>query len=135
MASIPPSSHPPACPFCHPDEDSVRASSTHALAVADRFPLNPGHTLVVPRDHAESLFDLRADILADVWALVSEVRRSLDREFTPDGFNIGVNDRPAAGQTVPHAHVHVIPRFMGDTPDPRGGIRWVLPAHAPYWDP
>jgi len=72
--------------------------------------------------------------MEDVWRLVSHVREELESEFHPDGFNIGVNDGESAGQTVPHVHVHVIPRFKGDVPDPRGGIRWVVPENAPYWD-
>jgi diadenosine tetraphosphate (Ap4A) HIT family hydrolase len=70
---------------------------------------------------------------AAVWALVAEVRGLLAEEFGPDGFTIGLNDGPAAGQTVPHAHVHVIPRRSGDVPDPRGGVRWVVPHKAAYW--
>ena len=73
--------------------------------------------------------------MEDVWRLVSHVRKELESEFHPDGFNIGVNDGEAAGQTLPHVHVHVIPRFSGDVPDPRGGIRWVVPDKAPYWRP
>ena len=68
-----------------------------------------------------------------MWRLVSEVRADLERRFAPDGFNVGLNAGAAAGQTVDHAHVHVIPRFVGDVPDPRGGVRWVLPGAAAYW--
>jgi diadenosine tetraphosphate (Ap4A) HIT family hydrolase len=105
------------CPFC------TRIASAHAfqqdgtaLALPDAFPLNPGHTLVIPRRHVADLFTLTAD-----------------QEHHPDAFNIGVNVGAAAGQTVDHAHVHVIPRYVGDVPDPRGGVRWVVPARAPYW--
>jgi diadenosine tetraphosphate (Ap4A) HIT family hydrolase len=68
-----------------------------------------------------------------VWDLVSQVRRRLFVDQKPDGFNIGLNDGVAAGQTVMHAHVHVIPRWIGDIPDPRGGMRWVIADKAPYW--
>jgi diadenosine tetraphosphate (Ap4A) HIT family hydrolase len=70
---------------------------------------------------------------AAVWSLVARVRGKLVSELQPDGFNVGVNDGAAAGQTVPHAHVHVIPRRAGDVADPRGGVRWVVPAKARYW--
>ena len=80
------------------------------------------------------LSDLPVDVMEDVWRLVSDVRGALESEVRPDGFNVGVNDGEAAGQTVPHAHVHVIPRFSGDVPDPRGGLRWVLPDRAQYWE-
>ncbi len=122
------------CPFC------TRIASAHAfqqdgtaLALPDAFPLNPGHTLVIPRRHVADLFSLTADEQADVWRLVAKVRDRIFREHRPDGFNIGVNAGAAAGQTVDHAHVHVIPRHRGDVPDPRGGVRWVVPARAPYW--
>ena len=82
----------------------------------------------------KSLFDLDAEAQADIWRLVARVRDELQSRFNPDGFNIGVNDGKAAGQTVEHAHVHVIPRFDDDVPDPRGGIRWILPECAAYWD-
>lgn len=105
------------------------------MAVLDGFPLSRGHALVVPRTHAASLFDLPAETQASVWALVTEVRATLVARYSPHAFNIGLNDGPAAGQTIPHAHVHVIPRYLGDVTDPRGGVRWVIPARAAYWEP
>ena len=99
----------------------------------DAYPLAPGHLLVVPTRHVESLFSLSPEDQTALWALVAEARELLIEELRPDGFNIGVNDGAAAGQTVAHAHVHVIPRREGDVPDPRGGIRWVIPDRAPYW--
>ena len=80
-----------------------------------------------------SIFELTSEELATLWAQVATVRTLLAEKYRPDGFNIGVNDGAAAGQTVPHAHVHVIPRREGDVPDPRGGIRWVVPIKAKYW--
>jgi diadenosine tetraphosphate (Ap4A) HIT family hydrolase len=68
-----------------------------------------------------------------MWRLVEALRRRLVESIAPDGFNIGINAGSAAGQTIGHAHIHVIPRFAGDVPDPRGGVRWVLPAKASYW--
>lgn len=120
------------CPFCSPT--SFVAATPLAIAVRDAFPLSNGHTLVVPRRHVESLFELTADELAEVWQLVPHVRGILTTRFSPAGFTIGINDGEAAGQTVPHAHVHVIPRYRDDVPDPRGGIRWVIPEKAAYWE-
>jgi 8-oxo-dGTP diphosphatase len=80
-----------------------------------------------------SLSELDPDIQAAVWEAVRQTRELLKEQYAPDGFNIGLNDGKAAGQTVPHAHVHVIPRYEGDVPDPRGGIRWVIPERAAYW--
>jgi diadenosine tetraphosphate (Ap4A) HIT family hydrolase len=103
------------------------------VAVPDAFPVVEGHMLVVPRRHVASLFDLSDEEQAAVWKLVAQVRGKLASELKADGFTIGVNDGPAAGQTVLHAHVHVIPRRVGDVADPRGGVRWVIPAKARYW--
>ena len=93
----------------------------------------PGHTLVVPRRHVASIFELTEEEWGAVWSMVGVVRRELADEEVPDGFNIGVNDGTAAGQTIAHAHVHVIPRRTGDVEDPRGGVRWVIPAKVRYW--
>jgi diadenosine tetraphosphate (Ap4A) HIT family hydrolase len=111
----------------------LRHSNAHAAAFRDRYPLSEGHTLVIPWAHRPSVFDGPADEQAALWRLVAEVRAELARELSPDGFTIGVNDGESAGQTVPHAHVHVIPRFRDDVPDPRGGIRWVIADRAAYW--
>jgi diadenosine tetraphosphate (Ap4A) HIT family hydrolase len=123
------------CPFCeriHRHEYS--AESMHAVAFPDGYPLSEGHTLVVPRRHVSSVYDLAPDEQADVWALAARVRAALAKVHRPAGFNVGLNDGAAAGQTIAHAHVHVIPRYEGDVPDPRGGVRWVIPGKAPYWD-
>ena len=127
-------SSPADCPFCHLPRASVVAESRHALAFRDRYPVSRGHTLVVPRAHAATIFDQSADVQADIWRLVARVRNELQFEHNPDGFNVGLNEGTAAGQTVKHAHVHIIPRSHGDVADPRGGIRWVLPERAAYWD-
>jgi diadenosine tetraphosphate (Ap4A) HIT family hydrolase len=112
--------------------DQVVAEYQHALAIRDRYPVAPDHTLIIPRRHTKSIFHLPQDELVAVWQLVAKVRTQLQAQFQPDAFTIGINDGAAAGQTVAHAHVHVIPRTMGDVPDPRGGIRWVIPEKAPY---
>jgi diadenosine tetraphosphate (Ap4A) HIT family hydrolase len=122
-----------ACPFCDLRPDSIVAQDEHAVALRDRYPAADGHTLVIPRRHVESAFDLGAHELASLWELVGRVRDALAAELAADAFTIGLNDGIAAGQTVMHAHVHVIPRRAGDVEDPRGGIRWVIPARAAYW--
>jgi diadenosine tetraphosphate (Ap4A) HIT family hydrolase len=103
------------------------------VAVRDSFPVSPGHTLVIPRRHIGSFFELWAEERAAMLALLDSAKAGVEAEFHPDGYNIGINDGSAAGQTVPHLHIHLIPRYAGDTPDPRGGVRWVLPAKAKYW--
>jgi diadenosine tetraphosphate (Ap4A) HIT family hydrolase len=123
------------CPFCDwTARPEYTAESLHAVAIKDGYPLTRGHTLVIPRRHVASIYDLPEAERAHVWALVGEVRSLLAAEYSPAGFNIGLNDGAAAGQTIDHAHVHVIPRYEGDVPDPRGGVRWVIPERAPYWD-
>ena len=104
-----------------------------AVVVRDAYPVAPGHTLVIPRRHVGSFFELHHSEQVAMLTLVDRARQGLEREFAPDGYTIGVNDGAAAGQTVPHVHMHLIPRHRGDVDDPRGGIRWVLPLKARYW--
>lgn len=109
------------------------AANELAFAIRDGFPVSPGHTLVVTRRLVATWFDATPEEQSAVMTLVSEVKRRLDGSHHPDGYNVGFNAGEAAGQTVPHLHVHVIPRYRGDRPDPRGGVRWVLPETADYW--
>lgn len=121
------------CPFCTVDAEHIVVQNELALALLDAFPVTPGHTLVVPRRHIADYFALSPEEQAGVWELVNQVRERLAMDSEPDGYNLGVNVGSAAGQTVGHAHVHVIPRHDGDREDPRGGIRWIFPERAPYW--
>ncbi len=89
--------------------------------------------LVIPKRHVASLFDLVSEEQVAMWKFVAMVRQKLIGDFKPDGFNIGINDGLAAGQTVMHAHIHIIPRRAGDIADPRGGIRWIIANKARYW--
>ncbi len=122
------------CPFCNPETGRIWLETDFGVALPDGYPVAEGHTLIVPRRHVASLFDLTEDEVANVWKLVGLVRARLLTEHKPDAFTVGVNDGIAAGQTVMHAHVHVIPRRQGDVADPRGGIRWVVPTKAAYWN-
>jgi superfamily II DNA or RNA helicase/diadenosine tetraphosphate (Ap4A) HIT family hydrolase/HKD family nuclease len=108
------------------------ASNRSAFAIADRYPVSPGHTLVVPRRLIGTWWEATDDERADMLALVDDVKRQLDAARQPDGFNVGFNAGAAAGQTVGHLHVHVIPRYVGDVPDPRGGVRHVIPGKGNY---
>jgi diadenosine tetraphosphate (Ap4A) HIT family hydrolase len=122
-----------ACPFCERmAKGEILIAAPYAAALADAFPVSPGHALVVPRRHVPGYFELSEEERADVWQLVSEVKARLDGERSPAGYNVGINVGEAAGQTVWHAHVHVIPRYAGDVKDPRGGVRWVIRTHAHY---
>ena len=121
------------CPFCTLPPNRVLGRNDHAVWIRDGYPVSPGHSLVIPTRHVGSFFDITADERAAMLQLLDEARAAATGEFHPDGFNIGINDGPAAGQTVPHLHIHLIPRYAGDLPDPRGGVRWVIPAKADYW--
>jgi diadenosine tetraphosphate (Ap4A) HIT family hydrolase len=123
------------CPFCRYTASSLWSESSSAIALWDGFPVSEGHTLVVPRRHVVSLFDLPASDLAAVWEFVALVRAELTRRFGVESFNIGLNEGRAAGQTVMHAHIHIVPRREGDVSDPRGGLRWVIPGKATFIAP
>lgn len=122
------------CPFCTKIESGdVQFSNDLAVAIPDGFPLNPGHTLVVPARHVSSFFDLSQGEQEAMWSLVTLVRSNIDQRYSPSGYNLGLNIGESAGQTVDHAHLHIVPRYKGDVADPRGGVRWVLPERAAYW--
>ena len=121
------------CPFCNQENSRVILANEHAMAIYDSFPVTPGHTLIIPKRHISSLFEATREEQAALLDLLSAMRQLLLKERNPAGFNIGINDGPAAGQTVMHLHIHLIPRYAGDTEDPRGGVRWVMPSKAPYW--
>lgn len=121
------------CPFCSARPGRLISESLHASAWLDNFPVTEGHTLIVPRRHVTSLFDLDTEELGAFWGFLCEVRMVIVQLYGVSNFNVGLNDGPAAGQTVGHAHVHLIPRRPGDVPDPRGGVRWVIPERARYW--
>lgn len=110
------------------------AENELAAAFPDAFPLTPGHTLIVPRRHEADYFALTVDEQLAMWALVNAVRQRRESELRAGGYNLGVNVGATAGQTIAHVHVHFIPRYPGDVDDPRGGIRWIIPGRARYWE-
>ena len=106
----------------------------HGLTVLDAYPVSPGHTLIIPHRHMGSFFELAPEERDGLLALLNQARATLEHSHPkPDGYNIGINDGSAAGQTVPHLHIHLIPRYAGDIEDPRGGVRWVMSEKARYW--
>ncbi|WP_395838099.1 DEAD/DEAH box helicase family protein [Archangium violaceum] len=108
------------------------ASNALGFAIRDRYPVSPGHTLVIPRRHVATWFEATPEEQRALFELVDEVKRGLDASHKPDGYNVGINVGEAAGQTVFHLHVHVIPRYRGDMADPRGGVRHVIPGKGNY---
>ena len=122
------------CPFCNLPRDRIVLENELSLAFRDGYQVSQGHTLIVPKRHVETFFDTTLNEQSALLQLLSIARADLDRLFHPAGYNIGINDGAAAGQTVPHVHIHLIPRYKGDRDDPRGGVRWVLPDKAAYWN-
>jgi len=121
------------CIFCTLGAARIVLANDLAVVVRDNFPVSPGHTLIIPKRHVVSFFDITGDEREATLALLDAAKLGLDAAFHPDGYNIGINDGAAAGQTVPHLHLHLIPRYAGDSEDPRGGVRWIFPQRAKYW--
>ena len=132
---------PELCPLCGRIKAAVAGGgflreSPGGLTVAflDAYPLAPGHTLVAPRRHEPDLLGLTSAESRALWTLATDLCRELKSEYGADGLTVGVNAGAAAGQTIAHVHLHIVPRHEGDVADPRGGIRWVLPERAAYWE-
>jgi diadenosine tetraphosphate (Ap4A) HIT family hydrolase len=121
------------CPFCKLPQDLIVDQDDLALVIRDGFPVSPSHTLVVPKRHMGSFFELGQEEIEAMMALLKKAKAGLDQDFNPDSYNIGVNDGPQAGQAVPHVDMHLIPRYRGDVEHPRDGIRWLIPEKADYW--
>lgn len=118
------------CPFCN-----VRApilANELAFVIFDKYPVTPGHALIVPRRHVASYFETTSEERVAMLDLLLAAKERSDRQLAPDGYNIGVNVGEAAGQTVGHVHMHLIPRFHGDVANPRGGVRGVIAARQSY---
>jgi diadenosine tetraphosphate (Ap4A) HIT family hydrolase len=123
---------PEECPFCNPENRECVLGSDLSYAIRDAYPVNGGHLLIIPRRHVSDFFDLQPNEVADLMSLLWEAKKRLAIEYRPDGFNVGVNVDTAAGQTIPHVHIHLIPRYSGDVEDPTGGVRGVIPWKAKY---
>jgi diadenosine tetraphosphate (Ap4A) HIT family hydrolase len=121
------------CPFCDGlEEHRILEKTGLVLAMTDGFPVSPGHTLIIPRRHCMDYFLLTPEEQAACWDLVNKMKHIIDRRYHPDGYNIGINNLQAAGQTIPHVHIHLIPRYHGDVARPQGGVRGVIPAMKEY---
>jgi diadenosine tetraphosphate (Ap4A) HIT family hydrolase len=126
----------PACPFCRIVKKEVKAEViaefTHCFAIKDQYPVSKGHLLIIPYEHTENWFTAAENIQNDMIKMLPSLKAYLDREFHPQGYNIGLNCGEVAGQTVGHLHMHLIPRYLGDMEDPRGGVRGVIPLKQKY---
>jgi diadenosine tetraphosphate (Ap4A) HIT family hydrolase len=121
------------CIFCKLPPIRIAAQNELALVFDDAYPVSPGHCLVIPRRHVSSWFEITSQEQVAMLELLVLARQRVELTYHPSGYNIGINDGPAAGQTVPHLHMHLIPRYLGDQIDPRGGVRLVIPEKAKYW--
>lgn len=122
------------CLFClkhSADKNVILLQNDTFFARYDNFPANPGHVEIVPKRHVESYFELNALEIREAYALICQAKNELDEQYHPDGYTIGVNEGRAAGRSVDHLHIHLIPRHFGDVEDPRGGIRQAVPNYNP----
>ena len=120
------------CVFCNISQDRRIAENDLCFAIYDDFPVSKGHTLIIPKRHVADYFDLTEDEVMAMQALMRDIKAKIDSELSPDGYNIGINVNAAAGQTVFHVHMHLIPRYVGDVENPRGGVRGIIPAKQKY---
>jgi len=119
------------CIFCNLRHEIIY-ENTHVFAVYDRFPVSKGHVLIIPKRHIEHYFEASEEEVRDIHKALHALKAHLDKRHAPDGYNIGVNVHAAAGQTVFHLHIHLIPRYAGDVDDPTGGVRGVIPDKKTY---
>ena len=116
------------CPFCLNNLTSeIILENNFSYAIYDKFPVSKGHILIIPKQHNSNYFDLSLEEQQECLILLNNAKKILDKEFKPDGYNVGININKDAGQTIWHAHIHLIPRYSGDIEEPRGGVRGVIP--------
>jgi diadenosine tetraphosphate (Ap4A) HIT family hydrolase len=119
------------CPFCILQREKILETEL-SFAIYDGFPVNEGHVLIIPKRHTASYFDLTDEEKKDAILLLDKVKGIIQKKYNPQGFNIGININETAGQTIPHVHIHLIPRYIGDVKEPRGGVRGVIPEKKNY---
>ncbi len=119
-----------SCPFCRPE--GVLFESELAYVKPDKFPVNPGHLLLIPKRHVADFFLTSEAEKVALLALLDQAKKYLDERHAPAGYNVGINVGEAAGQTIMHVHLHLIPRYAGDLTNPRGGVRGVIPSRQSY---
>ncbi|WP_312364257.1 HIT family protein [Sphingobacterium sp.] len=112
--------------------DKQVGETQHFFLIRDGFPVSPGHTLIISKELRTDYFELTPEEKADLDNAICLARSLVESELTPDGYNIGMNCGESAGQTVFHFHCHLIPRYVGDMENPRGGVRHVIPSKGSY---
>jgi len=124
------------CPLCSKKdlviEDGIAVENDLAYVLTDSNPVSPGHCLIVTKRHVAEFFDATKEEKLAIFELIDQMKVITDKKLSPDGYNIGVNIGKAGGQSVPHIHIHMMPRYLGDIENPRGGVRGVIPAKQKY---
>lgn len=120
------------CLFCDLSAERTFFRGELVIGVWDAYPVSPGHALLIPRRHVATFFEARREEQSGLLEALDAARAIIDARYRPDGYNIGINNGAAAGQTIFHLHLHLIPRYSGDVADPRGGVRVVIPDKANY---
>ena len=120
------------CIFCNMQKERVVLENDFGYAMYDGFPVNPGHLLIIPKRHFSNFFESTDTERTALFSLVDDAKKILDQKFQPEGYNVGINIGEAAGQSVMHLHIHLIPRYIGDVEKPKGGVRGVIPSKQSY---
>lgn len=120
------------CLFCTYDKGKFIAENDFAFAIYDNFPVNEGHSLIIPKRHFANFFEATEEEIAGIYSMLHEVKGIVDKKYSPTGYNVGINVGEDGGQTIMHLHVHLIPRYRGDVENPKGGIRKLKKELVPY---
>jgi diadenosine tetraphosphate (Ap4A) HIT family hydrolase len=120
------------CIFCNLDEKRIILTSDNFIVISDAYPVSVGHLLIVSKNHIENFFLLNEQERFELTDIINKSREIIEEKYKPDGFNIGINCGKVAGQTIMHFHCHLIPRYVGDVPNPRGGVRQIIPGKGNY---
>jgi diadenosine tetraphosphate (Ap4A) HIT family hydrolase len=118
--------------FCNLDEKRIILTSDNFIVISDAYPVSVGHLLIVSKNHIENFFLLNEQERFELTDIINKSREIIEEKYKPDGFNIGINCGKVAGQTIMHFHCHLIPRYVGDVPNPRGGVRQIIPGKGNY---
>ncbi len=119
------------CIFCNIEQEKIYETSL-LYAIYDKYPVTKGHVLIIPKQHVKDYFDASDLLRQEINITIIKLKEILDKKYSPDGYNIGINNGVTAGQTIFHLHVHLIPRYKGDVKDPTGGVRGVIPNNQKY---
>lgn len=115
------------CIFCsYLENGEIIAENDGAFAIYDNYPVTKGHALIIPKRHFPGYFEATTEEVVFLDGMIRDVKKIIDEKYHPDGYNIGINVGKAAGQTIFHLHIHLIPRYVGDVENPKGGIRRLM---------